>query len=722
MFADILKKYARLILTGVLVIGVAFALVGCGDDSVVGDDDDDDGGTTTTSGSYLIDDLSLESSGTVEPNTQYSLTGNVEDSLGEGVGDVQVLFSVSPSDQGYFVHSADTSSSDGSFAGLFVALDTGSVILRAELGSDADVYATRTVSVSGDVTTQDPSAAAFNWTVPDGFILADGDDQISVSVAIYTDQDSPVANGTVVKLACGERFDDVNGDGYFTENVDEVTWDANENGIWDKIGSVPSVVTTVDSVATFSYTSGTEAGYVFIRATIGDASDATWDEFALVLRPSEDVSYIKLSAANPDIQVKATGGIESTNLTAYCYDKYGNPVQQDIPVDFYIISGPNGGENIEEQGYGPVSAMTNVLGAATVSMLSGTISGTISAQAKVGTITSDVVLVNVNAGPPYRISVGVDPCNIRGCGWVNVKSDVVALVEDVYDNPVMDSTVVYFTTNTIGMVDASSVTTGGIATSEFRSTADCIDGRARIIAETDGGQVKDSTLLLVTGYPAYVDIYSYPTTLFADGKSYGKVYVEVLDGNSNYVLNGEQVEFDFYPEGTISDATTSDGCYASVAVSKFITQVLEMDYSYTVPDDGIGAYGQLTATSGVGAGVSDAVTIVLTTGYAHSDKSEINISGKISPGSSEPLWVEIKDRPGNPLGGHALTAYASLGTVDADGNPATVDTVYTNEFGEAVGWTYTAPSQLGNAYITITDHDPRGNIILTMKIKIDVEE
>jgi hypothetical protein len=298
----------------------------------------------------------------------------------------------------------------------------------------------------------------------------------------------------------------------------------------------------------------------------------------------------------------------------------------------------------------------------------------------------------------------------------------VALVEDVYDNPVMDSTIVYFTTNTIGMVDASAPTLGGIAVSTFRSTADCLDGRARIIGETDGGRVKDSTLLWVSGLPAYVDIYSYPTTLFCDGKSKGKVYVEVLDGNEIYVLNGTQVEFDVWPEGSISNATTSDGCHASVAISEYTTSVLEVDYSYTVPDDGIGANATLTATAGVGAGVSDVVTIVLTTGFTHTDKSEINISGKISPGSSEPMWVLIKDRPGNPLGGHALTAYASLGTVDFDGNPETIDTVYTNQFGEAVGWTYTAPAQLGNAYITVTDHDPRGGIILTQKIKIDVEE
>jgi len=727
MFQRTLKGKATPIWQILLAVMLILAVAGCGNDALVNDDTDGGGGGTSDIDPNLRISRFMEGvSDTISQLDAISVQGFVVDSNDVGVNMVQVYYYAVPDNIGYFSKAVDTSRVDGSFATAYLPVDTGDVEIWVQVAGNSTNQTGKQVHVTGSSGGSGgdfPEDYSFRFVVPEGFVLADGENTVDISVVINTGIGEPAMNGTVVKLEAGEKFIDNNGDGYFTENVDEVDFDANGNDIWDKIGSVPSMVTTVDSVATFTYTAGVQSGLVFIRATVGEGSSAIYGELSLSLRPSEEVAYIKMSASSPDMQVKATGGVESTNLIAYCYDRFGNPVQQDIPVEFNIISGPNGGENIEGQGTGPAYALTNVVGFATATMLSGTISGTVAAQAMVGSVLSDVILIDINAGPPHNISVGVDPCNILGCGWINETANVVALVEDVYDNPVMDSTVVYFTTNTIGMVEASSLTGDGIATTIFRSTDECLDGRAWIVGETDGGRVKDSTLLWVTGHPYYVDIYSYPSSLVADGKDYGKVYVEVLDANGNFVLDGNEVEFEFWPEGSIENASTSDGCVASVAITTLTSSVLSKDYSYSIPDNGIGAIGILSATAGAGAGVSSSVNVTILTGFVHSEQSQINVESKVAPESSVPMVIVIKDRAGNPLGGHLLTATASLGTISNDENLSDIDSIYTNEYGEGVGFQYIAPAGLGNAYITVTDNDPvYGGISLTKKIKIDFDE
>jgi hypothetical protein len=726
MFQEIIKNWRKFALIALVSISMAMCLPGCGDESVV-DGNGDGGGYEPGDENLTIVDFMDNVADTVSADYSLTVHGWLVDSTGEGANYVPVYFYCVPTNAGYFYKAIDTTRVDGSFSTSFVPVDSGDVAVWVQVSGNAVNQTSKNIHVlprtsggGGGGDDPDQTAYDFQFQVPEGFILADGQNDVDIVLTINPgSKGETVETGTVVRLEAGERFVDVNGDGYFTENVDEVEYDGNDNGIWDRIGSVPSAVTTVDNVASFTYTSGTQSGLVFIRATIGDPSDAAYGEVALALRPSSEVAYIELHSARTDIQVKGTGGIESTLLYASCYDRYGNPTQMGVAVDFNILSGPGGGESIELQGYGPVTAVTNVQGVAAVSLLSGTVSGTIKTQSSVASTYSNVTLIDVNAGPPDNISLGVGQCNLPAWNQINMTNSVVALVEDMYDNPVMDSIVVYFTTNEIGMIEASSVTIDGIATSTFRSTDDLLDGRAVIIAETEGGEVIDSVHFWVTGPPTSVDIYSYPTTLAADGKSYGDVYVEVLDLNSNFVVDGTEVEFDFWPEGTIENSATSNGCYFSVAKSRLTSAVLSKDYSYSIPDDGIGANGLLTATAGEGAGISASVIVQLTTGYTYTENSEFEMETSVAPGSSEPITMVIKDRAGNPLGGHLITGEASDGFITInDGNTADVDSLYSNDHGEVVGFQYVAPAIEGNAFITMTDHDPRGGVIWTQKITL----
>jgi len=423
---------------------------------------------------------------------------------------------------------------------------------------------------------------------------------------------------------------------------------------------------------------------------------------------SGTIASIEFTSAKPSIQVKGTGGIESVLLMATGYDELGNKVGAGNEIVFQILNGPHGGENLENKGYGPDTAYTGVSGQAVVTLNSGTISGTVELRAESGTIFSNVTRVAVNAGPPAYLSLGAKPLNIRGWDIVNVTSDVLAMVDDIYGNPVQDNTAVYFGTEE-GMVDAYATTAGGLAKSVYHSGEPRNDGLAHVYASTAGGTVSDSCVIIVSGPPDTTTFLTYPLSLVADGASKGKVVVRVVDLNGNFVVGGTQVDMktDF---GTCGSGTTQDGVNASIFETELTSQILTRDYSPVSPDDGIGAVSNLTAKAGWS---SATVPVNFLTGFTYYKNCSIDITSSVVYGTTEPFTVLIKDRPGNPLGGHSLSASASSGTIT--GSPR-----ITNGYGESSGFFFTAPTDttIKSAIISVTDNDPRGGMVLTTKVSL----
>jgi hypothetical protein len=424
---------------------------------------------------------------------------------------------------------------------------------------------------------------------------------------------------------------------------------------------------------------------------------------------SGTIASIEFNTLRPSIQVKGTGGIESAVLVATGYDSLGNKVGAGKQIIFRILNGPHGGENLENKGYGPDTALTTEAGQATVTLNSGTVSGTIELRAESGTIFSNVTRVAINAGPPAYLTLGAKPLNIRGWDVVNVTSEVLAMVDDIYGNPVQNSTAVYFGTEE-GMVDAYATTAGGLATSVYHSGEPRNDGLAHVYASTAGGTVSDTVVIIVSGPPDTTRFLTYPLSLVADGVSKGQVVVRVVDRNGNFVVGGTQVtmETDF---GNCASGTTQDGINASLFETELVSQILTRDYSPVSPDDGIGAVSNLTAKADWS---SATVQVNFLTGFAYYKNCLVDIAGTVVYGGREPFTVLIKDRAGNPLGGHSVSATVSSGTIS--GSPS-----ITNGYGESSGLFFTAPSDttIKSATISVTDNDPRGGgMVLTKKVAL----
>lgn len=432
----------------------------------------------------------------------------------------------------------------------------------------------------------------------------------------------------------------------------------------------------------------------------------------------QGISRIQLTPALPEIAVKGTGGVEQTVLRARGYDLRNRTVGPGRPVTFRITQGPGGGEYLASALTDSIEVLTDAAGVAQVILASGTVSGTVVVSAR-ATERADVTAhtpVGIAAGPPYYISTGVEYCNVLACGYVNTVNEVVALVSDIYRNPVRNGTAVYFTTSH-GQVEgdqglATALTDRGLASATWRSDGTC--GIVTVTAATLGGSLTADTRFIGSGPPhsATFTVPQEPSVdLTADGRTSIPIRIEVRDSNGLYTLPGEVEITATY--GEIRGLTeTTDGCNAAVARAEYVAPVLERDDSYTIPDDGLGATDVVRVSAGFGP-VGDLMEVRLRTGMASTSNSSIDI-GTVPPGMLSIFSVTVRDGYGNPLGGHRLAISASAGLVDS--------TAVTNEYGMATGLMFQAPLASGTVLLEVIDQDPNygGGMILRRSVTVDM--
>jgi len=161
-----------------------------------------------------------------------------------------------------------------------------------------------------------------------------------------------------------------------------------------------------------------------------------------------------------------------------------------------------------------------------------------------------------------------------------------------------------------------------------------------------------------------------------------------------------------------------DGCHSSYFETELISRTFDMDHSYTVPDDGIAGISLLEVSAGGFYGAYDSKTVIFHSSMAFTGNCEVRVESTIPHGYSVPVEVTIKDRYGNPLGGHRIVLTTQNGAI-------TNATQYTDPWGVASGFTYTTTSNFGIALdiLQAEDQDPGyGGMVITQKISVKEEE
>jgi hypothetical protein len=630
----------------------------------------------------------------------------VEDEANRPVSGVQITFYVTPGNIGYCSPAIDTTDANGSAGSVFTATGLGIALIQARIEGASPKSAQVEVMTAGEPT----KPLLVEITPP--VLPADGISSSEVKVIVNDTTGNLAEDGTVVKFQVGEKFEDVDGDGYFTEGIDSLKYDANQDGRWNPMGFLPFYAYTNSGEVTVTYVAGLRTGTAYIKVTSSVSGYLIQDDASLLLVPTDSVAYIVLVPDDPDIQVRGTGGVEATQIRAICYDDNGNRVNADFPVEFYIVNGPDGGEALNGVSSDSITINTNSYGEAVVTLSSGTKSGPVKLRAKIGTVLSASTIVTICAGPPFDISLSPYYCNIPGCEVDCVEDSICACVVDRYGNPVPDSTSVYFGTEE-GMVYPSDKTKQGCAYSLYISGDPRNDCIALVWAETWGedGIISDTCTIILSGDPSSVTFLDYPRTILADGISEGHVLIEVVDANDHFVVDSTPVQMHSV-FGSVASGVTKDGCHTSLFQTYLISEALAQDYSMKYPDrdDSVGVVSLLTAKCGV---ESTTVDVTFLTGTTYSEKCSIHVVEKIPYGATVPVVVFVKDAYGNPLGGHHIVAdqaHSWRGTITGSS--------YTNAFGEATGFFFKADVSVGDGVVALYDEDAKGGVCIAFNVTI----
>jgi hypothetical protein len=617
-----------------------------------------------------------------------------------------VTFTVTPASVGTFTADSALSDANGVASTIFNPTSAGSAAISAEISNGSRQNAPLTVTTPGGGGTG--GSGLVTVAISPTLMKADGAQTATVTITAFTPTSQLVPDSTPIKVAAGEWFVDVDGDGYFTAVIDTLKIDYNANGLWDAIGNMPAVLYTTNGVATATYTSGNIASTVYFLATVGDPGSSYNNTATVSLTPNDSIANIELYASTPDIQVHGTGGVDFTEITALCFDAFGNPAPEGLPIALSVVSGPGGGEGINGTVGQPVAKTTDATGRVSWTVASGTISGTVRLRATAGTVLSTAIHVVVNAGPPFEISLGTGSCNVQAWNWVNLVNPVVAVVVDAYGNPVPAGTAVYFSTDE-GSVGAYDVTEedGGVVNVVWRSGDPRNDGIVWIYAETAGGTVFDSTYFYASGLTASMAFMAPPLSIPARSDTKATIILELLDVNNNFVVEVTPVDIttNF---GSIGGGFTADGCTYSRLETEFFSEAPNEDHSPVSPDDGICAVATIVARTGL---VTATHNINLLSGTAYFKNSVIEFFGDVVTGATVPVEVVIKDRNAIPLGGHSVSLTATAGSIT--GSPAITDRYGTATF------MFTAPADTSiakQAYLTATDSDPRGGVSVAKKV------
>jgi hypothetical protein len=194
------------------------------------------------------------------------------------------------------------------------------------------------------------------------------------------------------------------------------------------------------------------------------------------------------------------------------------------------------------------------------------------------------------------------------------------------------------------------------------------------------------------------------------------VIIEVRDFNGVFVDTDYPIDVKS-DLGSIGSGLVNDGCHSSVYIQDFYSQTLDRDWHYTIPDSGIGAIATISVRSGGIYGYNGSAQVVLKTGRSYSKVSSISVQSTVTYGTSIPVEVTIKDRWGNPLGGHLVEVHG-----DGQGGSVSGSPRYTDSYGVASGYTFTATTNkaITQTFLTVNDLDPNyGGISLSAKISFE---
>ncbi len=237
------------------------------------------------------------------------------------------------------------------------------------------------------------------------------------------------------------------------------------------LGSIGSAATTYNGTATAAFTAATKAGTVSVTATAGGVTSSPVN----ITVNGADAGSIAFKSADPlVVGIKGTGQNEVSIITFTVLDINGNPVLDGTAVNV-SMSGPEGGEYINEDDSTPLDATVSTVGGeATVFLHSGLVAGNVTFFATVdGTeLTSATPTLSIGGGVPdyAHLTIAADTLNLEGLEYVNIQSNISVYVADRFGNfNVLEGTTVSFYTESGALKSSATLDVEGQTQVTFRT-------------------------------------------------------------------------------------------------------------------------------------------------------------------------------------------------------------------------------------------------------------
>jgi len=344
---------------------------------------------------------------------------------------------------------------------------------------------------------------------------------------------------------------------------------------------VPITVHTDSGNFDAEFIAGTRVGRIWVVASVDTIADSAFVD----LIPGEPDSVALTIVPN----TLPADSFSNATVTANLYDRFGNPVESGVTVNFSTSLGE----------IDPTNTTTNSSGRATTHLTSGRTPGIALVRASSGSAAGEDTAIFTQTGAQLVV-VTIDPAQIVADG---INSAIVsAQISDSLGNPVSDGMPVMFVQivdtaageDTLGLlVPSIGFTDSGVATIHFRAGTET--GRATIQACVDTAHCGIGFIDLIAGTADSIILVSADTVLPADGVSMTTMSADIYDRYGNSVEGGRSVAFNttlgqIYP----STAPTSSGGQANAILTSsadpglaWITAQCEDAYASVMVDFGM---------------------------------------------------------------------------------------------------------------------------------------
>jgi len=339
-------------------------------------------------------------------------------------------------------------------------------------------------------------------TIVPNSLLGTGVETAKVTVALKYASGDPAADGETV---------------YFT--LDDLT-----------LGQIPASANTSggQGMVIVTFNAYAKGGTVTVTTTWTPGGVDVTGSGTIDIQPAP--AFIQVADGSPDpasINIKGTGGQSTSQIIFDVKDSLGNLVADGYRLDFFIDSGPNGGEDII-----PPFGITHEGQVSTI-LYSGFKSGPVSIKAtyyhdtNISTTTSQIA---INAGPPVGAEFGIfaEYLNISGLWKANLEDQISVNAADMYGNAIPDNTAISFKTYNTGgfFTPNTATTTGGLATNTLHSGGTYLQPLQGFVSVTgeaiNGGRTTHITSIAITPAP-------YNNIIYA-GTNGGGVYKSIDSG------------------------------------------------------------------------------------------------------------------------------------------------------------------------------------------------